>query len=1363
MSTSITDRATDRGEVVLPLQTPPDAPLASAPQAVDVLFCHDRDNTVRWQPGERLQHLFERRCERFSDDGEPNHLAVDSEEGCWSYAELNAYANRLARLLTSHGLGAGDRVALLFDKSMHSYAAMLAVLKVHAAYVPLDATFPPERISLIAADAEAGAILTSSHYRRLAEAAAVTVICLDTSSDQVGEYPAGPLSETETGKPVDELCYIIYTSGTTGRPKGVPIEHASACNFVRVAAEEYGYRSDDRVYQGLTIAFDFAVEEIWVPLIVGATLLPNQSGSSLLGDDLADFLRKRGATALCCVPTLLATLESDLPNLRLLIVSGEACPGDLIARWQTPQRTLLNAYGPTEATVTATISRPLPGQPVTIGRPLPTYSIIILDPESEQALPFGEVGEIGIAGVGVAGGYLNRVEQTRRAFIPDFIGIPNNPSGLIYRTGDLGKVNGQGELEYLGRIDTQVKIRGYRIELAEIESVILRLPPVAQAVVDTWEPEPGIKDLVAYYTLRPDADALPAEQLVDDLRNQLPSYMVPAYYVQLDAMPMLASDKADRNALPPPDGARLNSAGREYIEPANQREADIAGRLAHLLKLEKVSVEDDFFDDLGGNSLLMAQFGARLRRDLGITDLSMRELYQYPSVRRLAATLAERGVETARLRDETPVHIASDWQYGLCGAMQLVLAFGWIYLNAWLLWEGLQWVFDATDSTAAYWRSTAMTAAILALGVSLPAMLKWLLIGRWQVEEFPVWSMRYLRFWVVRQLQRANPMVLFAGTPLFTLYLKLLGAHVNWRAVILSPNVPVCTDLVAVGANAIVSKNVNYPGYRVQGGRIRTGGIRIGRDAYVGEAAVLDIDTVMEAGSELAHASSLQRGQHLSAGQRYHGSPARPTEERVCRRIDGTASPTRMVLFSVIQLAALLLVYLPVPIWIAYSVAGPDASPQVSAGATTIVSWTSMIYIGSIIVGLVMVVTLPRLLNLFLRPDHDYPLYGFHYFIHRSIERLSNVKFYNELFGDSSYIVHYLRAIGYRFLGMVQTGSNFGMAQRHENPFLCEIGKGSMVSDGLLMLNAEISTASFRLSRVRIGAQSFLGNAIAFPPGAVTGDNCLFGTKVMVPIDGTLRENVGLLGSPSFEIPRSVRRDTRFDLYKRPDILRQRLRGKNLSNTVTMLLFLLAYTTAANISILTWHYAYPVFCNYGALYLTIYAVAMLAVLSPFFILIDRASLSFRRLQPRYCSIYDDYFWDHERHWKLGMSNDQMLLGMLNGTPFKGLAWRALGVKVGKKLFDDGAAISEKTLVSLGDHCTLNDHCTLQSHSLEDGTFKSDHITIGDGCTIAANCYVHYGVQMENGVTLDPDSFLMKGEHAESQSIWQGNPAREMHR
>ncbi len=345
----------------------------------EVLTCPGYPLDIRWQPGERLDHLFEKRFSLMRETGAGNRVAVTAEDGELSYDGLERQANRLARHLIASGVRPGDRIGLLFSRSVWAYTAMLAVMKANAAYVPLDPGFPKDRIAFIAEDAAIRLVLTTADLRDHLDTLAADVICLDDARTAIDRQPP-TAPDLSSNAPADDLCYIIYTSGSTGKPKGVAVEHRSICNFVRVAAEVYGIMPEDRVYQGMTIAFDFSVEEIWVPLYSGATLVAAPPGPSLVGRDLSQFLEARRITALCCVPTLLATLDDDLPSLRFILVSGEACPQNLVERWYSQGRTFLNVYGPTEATVTATWTMLVPDKPVTIGVPLPTYKILILDP-----------------------------------------------------------------------------------------------------------------------------------------------------------------------------------------------------------------------------------------------------------------------------------------------------------------------------------------------------------------------------------------------------------------------------------------------------------------------------------------------------------------------------------------------------------------------------------------------------------------------------------------------------------------------------------------------------------------------------------------------------------------------------------------------------------------------------------------------------------------------------------------------------------------------------------------------------------------------------------------------------------------------
>ena len=886
-----------------------------------MLVCKNADNAIRWQAGERLNHLFEERCDQLHSSSNGAALAVITDDAALTFRDLDNRANQVARFLIGQGLTSGDRVGLMFDKTADAYVALLAVLKINAAYVPLDAGFPNERIGFIVKDADVKAIVSMSPFRSKLGEFSVRQIFLDTAEPEINAKKSIRLADGEQAPPADQLAYIIYTSGTTGTPKGVAIEHPSICNFVKVAAEVYGIREGDRAYQGMTIAFDFSVEELWVPLLAGAALVPGKPGTSLVGSDLADFLLERRVTYFACVPTLLATIEKDLPDLRILLVSGEACPHNLVVRWHRAGRTILNAYGPTEATVTATLTELYPDKPVTIGGPLPTYTIVILDENEDKAVENGGLGEIGIAGIGLAAGYLNRADLTEKKFILDFLSIANNPSQRIYRTGDLGRINDNGEVEFHGRIDTQVKIRGYRIELTEIELVLMQLPQIAQAVVDTYESEPGTVELVAYYSLKQGASELAPGDVSQTLRKHLPGYMVPAYLEKLPVIPMTSSNKADRKNLPPPKGPRFSAGSSNFVAPRSEMEEALAGALIEVMKIERVSVADNFFQDLGAHSLLMARFGAEIRKRLNVSAVSMRDIYLNPTIEKLALHLGSAAEEIAVQRRPEQFRIPSDFEYYGCGALQALCYVAYGMFGIWVLVTGLEWTYGAINNTVeAYLRAVAFGIAAFAALSVIPIALKWLLIGKWKEEVIPIWSLRYFRFWLVKTLIQTAPIAALVGSPLYIFYLRLLGMKIGRNTVVAPGSVPVCTDLISVGSNTILRRETLALGYKAQSNYIYTGPISIGDNAYVGEGSVLDINTAMEDGTQLGHASSLQAGQRVPRGRRYHGSPGQETTANYCTVEAKACTPLRRALYSAYQLFVMFGLVAPMTVLLGYYV-----------------------------------------------------------------------------------------------------------------------------------------------------------------------------------------------------------------------------------------------------------------------------------------------------------------------------------------------------------------------------------------------------------------------------------------------------------
>jgi non-ribosomal peptide synthetase-like protein len=803
-------------------------------------------------------------------------------------------------------------------------------------------------------------------------------------------------------------------------------------------------------------------------------------------------------------------------------------------------------------------------------------------------------------------------------------------------------------------------------------------------------------------------------------------------------------------------------------------DAELARVLAGVVDVESVPADSHFFDDLGADSMVMARFCARVRKRADLPSVSMQDIYRHPTISSLAAALnkeaaapacaapAEAAPPEAPRRASTPAYL-------LCGTLQLLIFCGYCYLIAVIAVRGYDWISAGTGSLEIYLRAVGFGAGGMLVLCTLPILAKWLLVGRWKAQQFPVWSLRYVRFWVVKTLIRANPLaLLFGGSPLYVLYLRALGARIGRGVTILSRNVPVCTDLLEIGAGTVIRKDAFFSCYHAHAGQIQTGPVTIGRDVYIGEKTVLDIGASMGDGAQLGHTSALYDGRAVPPGECWHGSPAQPAEVDYRRVEPARCSTLRRFRYSAVGVFFVLFLFVPLVEGAAYLLLAkvPELS-SLKTGTDTVTAGqlfldslliSAVLFFGGTLVGLVTIITVPRVLSIFIKPDRVYPLFGFRDRIHRAVTRMTNRKFFNYLFGDSSYIVSYLSWIGYDLSAVEQTGSNFGTEVAHDSPYLTCVGSGTMVADGLSIINADFSSTSFRVSPVRIGAHNFVGNNIAYPPGGRTGDNCLLATKTMIPLDGEIRSGTGLLGSPAFEIPRTVERDCRFDDLRTGDELTRRLKAKNKYNVRTMGIFLLTRWIEVFILVLLAQVA--VYFSSGPAQLATGGFFALSVLfsAAYFVLVERAAARFRRMRPRYCSIYDPYFWWHERMWKVPAIE---YLPLFDGTPFKNLIWKLLGVRLGKRVFDDGCYMTERTLAIVGDDCTLNAGSKLQCHSQEDGTFKSDRSSIGPGCTLAVGAFVHYGVTMGDGAQLAPDSFLMKGEEIPPHAQWGGNPAREM--
>jgi amino acid adenylation domain-containing protein/non-ribosomal peptide synthase protein (TIGR01720 family) len=555
----------------------------------------------------------------------PDSVALEFGDQHLSYAELNARANRIAGALTKLGFGPESLAAIALPRSTEMIAAILGALKAGGAWMPVAVDQPADRIAFMLNDACPQVIISNSEERGRLPQAAQRFRALDIDDAAVkNENDA----VTPHGAKAGNLAYVIYTSGSTGRPKGVMVEHRGACNLAFAQAKLFGISAGTRVLQFAAPTFDAAVSEIFVTLVNGGTLVLARR-EQLIGQDLAELLKQAEVEVATVPPSILATLpEAELPKLRTLVTAGEACPAELARRWSAG-RDMINAYGPTEATVCATAGNVDGNGRITIGRPIDNVRVYIVD-AMLRPVPIGVAGELLIGGAGVARGYLQRPELTHERFVMD--PFSGETDSRLYRTGDRARFLEDGSIEYLGRSDRQMKIRGFRIEPGEIEAALLGQSPVREAIVIDREDTPGHRRLVAYVTAR-DNSEIRAAELRASLAGVLPEYMLPSAIVVLPALPLTAHGKIDRPALPAPErgDARKATGDAEARTATEQRFAEI---WRQVLGVSEIGVNDNFFE-LGGDSILTIQVVTRAR-EAGL-NITPRDLFDHQTIATLSA------------------------------------------------------------------------------------------------------------------------------------------------------------------------------------------------------------------------------------------------------------------------------------------------------------------------------------------------------------------------------------------------------------------------------------------------------------------------------------------------------------------------------------------------------------------------------------------------------------------------------------------------------------------------------------------------------------------------------------------------------
>jgi amino acid adenylation domain-containing protein len=568
----------------------------------------------------------------------PQRIAAADKEQELTYQELNARASMLAQHLRTLGVGPEVVVGLCLPRSVAMVVGALGILKAGGAYLPLDPAYPASRIGFQLNDAQVSVVVTGQCVADRLPAGSWHVIALDCEGRQIGpESSADGAKFPEIQVHGEDLAYVIYTSGSTGQPKGVEITHGSLQNLVRWHQQVFAVEPTDRAAQVASPGFDAAVWELWPYLTAGASIYIPDDNTRVNPEYLRDWLVEHRIT-ITFVPTpvaeqLMCFKWPPHTVLRVLLTGA-----DTLRHYPAPSLpfSVVNNYGPTECTVVATSGTVQPNGPSdrlpSIGRPIANTQVYILD-ENLQQLALGRSGELYIGGAGLARGYRNRPDLTAERFVRN--PFSNQPGSRLYRTGDMGYFLPDGQIAFIGRSDDQVKIRGYRVETNEIASVIDCHPMVQASVVVAREDTPGEKRLLAYIVPKGDGQ-LTDKTLREFLLLRLPEYMIPAAFYLLENIPLGASGKFDRNALPPPSQAQQLS-NDDYVAPRTPVESRMATILAMLLRLEKVGVNENFFL-LGGNSLLGAQVIARIRDAFGV-ELELLSLFNHPTVAELSSEI----------------------------------------------------------------------------------------------------------------------------------------------------------------------------------------------------------------------------------------------------------------------------------------------------------------------------------------------------------------------------------------------------------------------------------------------------------------------------------------------------------------------------------------------------------------------------------------------------------------------------------------------------------------------------------------------------------------------------------------------------
>lgn len=1284
-----------------------------------------------------------------------------------TYGEVLELANALSARLAP--LVAGECVVaiVLPRDSAAIYVAQLAVLGAGAAYTCFDPTLEPERAQFLLSDSGAVAVIARATDRDRIEALGVARDCIVGLDGCSPVDRAAPSANGHRHVPTpSSLAYVIYTSGTSGRPKGVMIEHRGIVNLVESDRGYFQLGPGDRVAQNSSCSYDSSVEEIWLAFGSGATLVVMDDEAVRLGPDLVPWLRRERITVFCPPPTLLrmAACEDpsrDLPDLKLLYVGGEELPADVAARW-APGRLLENGYGPTECSVTVVRTPVRAGEPVTIGWPVKGNRAWVLDENLEEIEP-GTPGELCIGGPCLARGYLNQPELTAQRFVehPRF--------GRIYRTGDLVELRPSGALAYLGRSDSQVKIRGHRVELSAIEAHLCECAGVLAAACALQGENPS-KELSAFLVTD---GARPADLTAvrEHMQAQVPDYMRPAHYAFVTELPTRdASGKLDRSALPDLQ-ARDRANGRGPSAPAHAEasspiEHAIAAAFAEFVPHRgPIGTGDDFFLDLGGNSLVAAQVVSRLRRDPATASLTVRDVYEGRTIAALAlrvaaapaplpaAALAGGPVATSRLTGGASPGALAQLAW---------VAFTLVPMTA----IAYAIVFVALPSLA---RAVGVVPLVLGLPLAffvgelawLPVSLvltmaaKTLLVGRYRPGQHAWLGSFHVRHWIVVHLARTIPWALVQGSELGNACLRALGARIG-RNVHIHRGVDLAAggwDLLDLGDGVTLGRDVSLgiaeyrarelvlspvsigPGATLDTRALVEGGSRVGRDAYLGCL------------------SMLAEGANLPDGECWEGVPASrvgpaPPAPEAAKRVSPMPAAVHATALLVARAVALWLPLLPGLALTAGCLRpgapGTGLLPEPFAAIPLVLA--PLLLVAGYALSLPMQAVLAR--GFGRVREGDYPLRG------RTgiaiVMKEHAIEMANAALSGTLLWPWWLRAAGAR------VGRKCEISTIMETvPELLEVGDECFFADGIYLGRPRLHRGFAECRRTRLSRNTFLGNHVVVPAGASLPPDILLGICTVAD-PAAIRPGTSWFGLPPLELPRREVLASERELTHDPGW--DRLLTRVVFEWARFVLPVVPLALAWG-----WFRAVPAWratqgdAAFFLVTLPLSAVAigavlcLLAVATKWFVL-GPIREGKHALWSCWCCRWDILY-------EVWAAYAVPVLLAFEGTPFVSWWLRAMGCKIGRGVVFGSSFLQvvDPDMLEVGDGATVS--CHLQSHSFEDRVLKLAPVRIAPGADVGRGAVLLYGADIGERADVAPNSVVMKREMLLPGGRYAGCPTR----